>query len=398
MKKLIITFLYFFITCTCLIAQEVKVNSVTKIIEEIKNKYAPDKRLAIFDVTAVDSNNTVALTGETNIPEAKQHLLNKLNDLHLNFTDEINSLPESNLGDKIYGLVNVSVANIRSRPDHPEELATQALLGTPVKIFKKDSGFYLVQTPDNYISWVDDDGITPINKSQFDEWSTSEKIIYTKEFGFSFSEPTEMSIRVSDLTAGNILIYLGDENNFCKVKYPDDRIGFIEKNNCENFNSWLSKRDPTETDIINTAKLFIGIPYLWGGTSAKGMDCSGFTKTVYFLNGIVLARDASQQVNYGTLVDTQNGFDNLQPGDLLFFGMNKTDSTKEKVTHVGIYIGNYEFIHEAGRVKINSFDRDAANFNEYRLKHFIRAKRILYSVDTEGITSIKKNKFYLGEI
>lgn len=398
MKKTLITLSCFLTLCASLTAQEIKVNSVTKIIEEIKTKYAPDKRLAILNVAAVESSNIYILSGETNIPEAKQHLLKKLKDLHLNFTDEIHLLPEKNLGGKIYGLVNVSVANIRSGPDHPEELATQALLGTPVKIFKKASGFYLVQTPDNYISWVDDDGVTPINKTQLNEWTNSQKVIYTKEYGFSFSEPNEMSLRISDLTAGNILMYLSDENNFCKVKYPDGRIGFIEKNSCENFNSWLSKKNPTETDIINTSKLFMGIPYLWGGTSAKGMDCSGFTKIVYFLNGIVLARDASQQVNYGTLVDTQNGFDKLQPGDLLFFGTHKTDSTKERVTHVGIYLGNYEFIHEAGRVKINSFDRDAANFNEYRLKHFIRAKRILNSVDTEGITSIKKNKFYLGDI
>jgi cell wall-associated NlpC family hydrolase len=137
---------------------------------------------------------------------------------------------------------------------------------------------------------------------------------------------------------------------------------------------------------------------LWGGTSAKGMDCSGFTKMVYFLNGIVLERDASQQVNQGSLIDTQNGFDKLQTGDLLFFGEHKTDSTKERVTHVAIYLGNYQYIHEAGRVKINSFDKDASNFNEYRLKHFIRAKRILNSIDKNGISSIKRNKFYLGEM
>ncbi|MFA5803285.1 MAG: C40 family peptidase [Melioribacteraceae bacterium] len=398
MKKTLIIFLFFLISCIHLHAQEVKVTPVTKIIEVIKTKYAPDKRLAIFNVSAMDSANIFILSGETNIPEAKHDLLNKLKNLNLNFTDEIHSLPEQNLGDKIYGLVNISVANVRSTPDHAAELATQALLGTPVKVYKKASGFYLIQTPDNYISWVDEDGITPMNKAQLDEWLNSEKVIYTKEYGFSFSEPTEISLRVSDLTAGNILINLGVENKFYKVKYPDGRIAFIEKNNCENFITWLNKNNPTETDIVSTSQLFMGIPYLWGGTSAKGMDCSGFTKTVYFLNGIVLPRDASQQVNTGILVDTQNGFDNLHPGDLLFFGFHATDSTKERVTHVGICIGDLKFIHASGRVKINSLDKNAADFSEFRLDHFIRAKRILNSIDKNGVFSIKKNKFYLGDI
>lgn len=398
MKKTIITFLFFFITWNYLFAQDVKVNSVTKIIEVIKTKYAPDKRLAIFNISVTDSANIFILSGETNIPEAKHDLLNKLKKFNLSFTDRIHLLPGQNLGSKIYGLVNVSVANIRSTPEHEAELATQALLGTPVKIFKKASGFYLVQTPDNYISWVDDDGIIPMSKAQINEWLKSEKVIYTKEYGFSYSQSNEFSSRVSDLTAGNILINLGSENNFYKVKYPDGRIGYVEINNCEKFISWLNKKNPTENDIVSTAQLFMGIPYLWGGTSAKGMDCSGFTKTVYFLNGIVLARDASQQANNGLLVDTNTGFQNLRAGDLLFFGFRATDSTKERVTHVGIYIGDLKFIHASGSVKINSLDKNADDFSEFRLNHFIRAKRILNSIDKNGISSIKRNKYYFGEM
>lgn len=398
MSKTKMIFLAFLIAVSNLAAQENRMNQVTNILAEIKNQFAPDKRVAIFDITVNEGSNILTLSGETNVHEAKEKLLTDLKKLNLFFADDIRLLPESELGEKIYGIVNLSVANIRSKPAHPAELATQALLGTPVKIYKKAFGFYLIQTPDNYIAWVDDDGITRKDKTQLDEWLNSEKIIFTKEYGFSYSQANESSSRISDLTAGNILITLGVENNFYKVKYPDGRIAFVDKNNCEIFSTWLNKKNLTEEDIITTAKSFMGIPYLWGGTSAKGMDCSGFTKTVYFLNGIVLSRDASQQVNTGILIDTQNGFDNLRAGDLLFFGSRKTDTTKEGITHVGIYIGNHEFIHAAGRVKLNSFDKDAANFNEYRLTHFIRAKRILNSIDINGISSIKRNKFYLGEM
>lgn len=393
--KLKFIFIIIFFTST-IFPQVNEMSEANKIINDIKNHFAPDKRVAIFNVKYDSENKT--LTGETNLLNAKKELLNKLNELQITFKDEIEILPSKKLGDKIYGVVNLSVSNIRTKPDHPEELATQALLGTPVKIFKKESGFYLVQTPDNYISWVDDDGITPMNKTEFQDWIKSEKVIFIKEFGFAYSKPDINSQRVSDLVAGNLIRLIGEDKNFYKVKYPDKRIAFVEKNNCNIYSNWLSELYPTQESIINTAKQFIGIPYLWGGTSVKGMDCSGFTKTVYYLNGIILQRDASQQVNDGELVDTKNGFDKLQPGDLLFFGKHATDSTKERITHVGIYLGNYEFIHESGRVIINSFDRDAHNFNEYRLKHFIRAKRILTSINKNGISTLKTNKFYLGEI
>ena len=391
--------LFFLIAVLCipLTAQETKMSSVTQIIHEVKNQFAPDKRVAIFHISANDTSNIITLSGETNLLEAKEKLISEIKSLGIEFKDEIKLLPAVELGERIYGLVNLSVANIRTKPDHAEEMATQALLGTPVKIFKREFGYFLVQTPDEYISWVEDDGVTPLNKHELEEWKNSERVIYLKEFGFSYSKPDVTSIRVSDLVAGNILVKLGKENNFIKLKYPDGRIAFVEKEYCQKLTEWLEKKNPTNADIISSAEKFMGIPYLWGGTSAKGMDCSGFTKTVYFLNGIVLARDASQQVHTGILVDTKNGFENLQIGDLLFFGSAATDSTKERVTHVAIYYGNYEFIHAAGRIKINSFDRNTENFSEYRLNHFIRAKRILGSADENGITSVKKNKFYLGD-
>lgn len=378
-------------------AQGSKMEIVNKLIEEIKLKYAPDKRVAVYQITAIDTSSVVKLKGETNIVEAKEKLLLELKSAGIEVKEEIRLLPAAELEGKIYGLINLSVANIRTKPDHAEELATQALLGTPIKILKKAHGNFLIQTPDLYISWVEDDGITPLTRAEFDEWLNAEKIVYQKEFGFTYSKTDLNSLRVSDLVAGNILIKIDEVENFIKVKYPDGRIGFVEKDFCMDYKIWLEKNNPNEADIITSAEKFMGIPYLWGGTSSKGMDCSGFTKTVYFLNGIVLARDASQQVHNGVLVDTQNGFDNLKKGDLLFFGTSETDSTIERITHVGIYYGNYEYIHAAGRVKINSFDRNTENFSEYRLKHFIRARRVINSIDENGIMSVKNQKFYLGE-
>ncbi|MFA3781804.1 NlpC/P60 family protein [Melioribacteraceae bacterium 4301-Me] len=397
MMKSKVTILILLLAFGNLYTQENKMSLINDIIKKVKSTYAPDKRTAVFEITATDSGGVYVLSGETNLTEAKNELIDNLNKLNISFEDKINLLPSKLLGENTYGIINLSVANIRTAPSHSAELATQALLGTPVKILKKDDGFYLVQTPDYYISWIDDGGLILMNKKEINEWIEQPKIIFTSEFGFAYKEPNVNSEHVSDLVAGNILINLGEKDDFYYVEFPDHRTAYIEKEKCFPLDDWLSKAEPTEANIISTAKRFLGIPYLWGGTSAKGMDCSGFTKTVYFLNGVVLQRDASQQVNTGTLVDTENGFENLRPGDLLFFGEKEKGDKKEKVTHVAIYIGNYEYIHASGRVMINSFEKDSANFSSYRLNHFIRAKRIINSLDKNGVITVKNNKFYQGD-
>ncbi|MCW8849340.1 MAG: C40 family peptidase, partial [Melioribacteraceae bacterium] len=118
-----------------------------------------------------------------------------------------------------------------------------------------------------------------------------------------------------------------------------------------------------------------------------------FTKTVYFFNGVILPRDASQQVHVGEKVEPGESFEKLLPGDLLFFGRKETSDQKEKITHVAIYIGNQQYIHSSGRVRINSLNKEAEDFNKYRYNTFIRAKRIIGNYDN-GENLIKNNSFY----
>ena len=395
MKLLFITLITTFLTFQSYSQEDNNMKKADSIIKEVKEKFVPDKRVAIFNVETEESGSKIIIKGETNLPDAKAELVSLLKEANLNFEDETEMLPSEKLGDKTFGIINLSVANIRSNPDHPAELATQSLLGTPINVFKKgENGFYLVQTPDDYTAWLDDDGFTFMNKEELNNWKESKKIVYLDEYGFSFLQPDINSPHVSDLVAGNLLKLVGEEENFYKVNYPDGREAFINKDEAKPFDNWYASLNPTGETILNTAYRFMGIPYLWGGTSTKGMDCSGFTKTVYFLNGIVLPRDASQQVYTGELVDTKNGWENLKPGDLLFFGMRAKENRKERITHVAIYIGDGDFIHAAGRVRINSFNKNKSYYSQYRDNLFIRAKRILTSVGKNGIDKILDNNFY----
>ena len=142
---------------------------------------------------------------------------------------------------------------------------------------------------------------------------------------------------------------------------------------------------------------------MWGGTSMKAVDCSGFTKTVYFLNGVILARDASQQCYTGDDVDIKEYTDNnnysvealgnLKKGDLIFFGTKATPEKKERITHVGIYIDNGKFIHSATRVKENSLIPSDSDYYDGS-KRMIRAQRIIGTQDKgKGVESIDKSNY-----
>ncbi len=362
-------------------------------IIDVKTNFAPDKRVALFAVTATDDKGTYVLRGESNLPEAVDHLKEDLKNKNINFIDSIKMLPSSKLNGKIHGLITISVANLRSNPKHSAELGTQATLGTPVNVLKQDGEWYLIQTPDKYLSWVDHGGITLLTTDEFTSWKKASKIVYTAITGSSYTVSDKSSQIVSDLVAGDILELIADENDFYKVRYPDHRIAYVNKSEASIYSNWLQQINPSEKNLVTTSKKLMGLPYLWGGTSPKGVDCSGFTKTIYFLNGLVIPRDASQQVHIGKLIDDAKDFSKLEPGDLLFFGTPATALKKERVVHVGMWIGNNEFIHSSGQVRISSVDKNAPNFDTDNLNRYLRTKRLINTTD-KTILNLKENPVF----
>ncbi|MFK7983747.1 MAG: NlpC/P60 family protein [Saprospiraceae bacterium] len=380
-------FLSFIAVLTIACNNRAGLEEATTISADIKNNYAPDKRVAMWNIAMSPSGKQILLKGQTNLPAAKADFIKQLTAKEITIIDSIEVLPNENLGAKTYGIVNVSVCNIRSKNGHSQELATQALLGTPIKVLQQKDNWFLIQTPDKYIAWLDHGGFVQVNEATYKEWISAPKVLYTSDFGFSYESPNLQAQKITDLVAGNILKSIGQEKGFIKVQYPDGRTAFVPEKTVVNYDTWLASRNPDATNILATAQEYLGRPYLWGGTSGKGMDCSGFTKTVFYLNGIQLARDASQQVHTGNLIETDETLKNVVPGDLLFFGRKATTEKKERITHVGIYMGKGEFIHSSGDagVKIESLIAGAPNFNKKRLATFVKAKRMVTSLGRNGV-------------
>ena len=368
---------------------------VARVSDSLKRVYAPDSRVALFDVDYTFSGKDVMLRGVTTSGEAKRALTGCLAAGGYRVMDFLKVLPDSaGLQGKTYGIINLSVASMRREADYSSEMVTQALLGMPVRVLQHD-GWYRIQTPDNYIAWVHRVSVCPVTLEELSAWNRAEKVVVTSHYGFVYSRPDRRAQTVSDVVAGDRLKLEGRYGAFYRVAYPDGRKGYLLKADAVPEEKWRAGLKQGADDIIATAHTLMGVPYLWAGTSSKGMDCSGFVRTVLFMHDIIIPRDASQQAYVGQHIDIAPDFGNLQPGDLLFFGRKAAPGRKERIVHVGIYIGGKRFIHSQGDVRLSSFAPADSCFDEYNLGRLLFAARVLPYIDKEeGLNTTATNPYY----
>jgi SH3-like domain-containing protein len=368
---------------------------VQKDVDSIAVRWVPDTREGICRFTVkMLTKDALVIKGETNLPEAKNEIISYLGSTGMDISDSLKILPDTSEIKKTWGLVTVSVCNIKSKPSYSSEQVSQAIMGTPVKILKEDDGWFLIQTPDHYLGWTNDSGISEMNEAEMRAWKQSDRLIYTCKSGDILSETDSKSV-VSDITAGAILEIISEGRDFFRVEIPDGRYGIINKKDAIGFNIWCSFIKPEAGKFTAFAKSLNGSPYMWGGTSTKAADCSGFVKTIYFTGGIILARDASQQFLYGQPVDISSSVEPLDPGDLIFFG-HLNDDGEKRITHVGMYLGDTEVIHSSGMVRINSLDSTRTNFNSYLKKTIMGARRIIGEESHKGTESVALHSWYIN--
>jgi gamma-D-glutamyl-L-lysine dipeptidyl-peptidase len=344
-----------------------------KVVENVRSEHSPDKRLELFDIQLKKNGDQLFILGETTSSQLKNILLDSLNSRseYYDIIDSVKVLPESELEGKHYGIVYVSVANMRRHPKHSAELVNQVLLGSVLKLYKKEGSHYFAQSKDRYLGWVSGASMVEIDSVEMSKWKNSDQVIFTSNYGIIHEKNSPSSNIVVDLVPGASIKRIGQQGNWIKCETPDGRVGFIENKMIINEQTF-NKIKPERSQLINTAISFLGVPYLWGGTSTKGFDCSGFVQNAFFMNKFDLPRDANQMVKEGVEIKPEENFSNLLPGDLLFFG-----PSDERITHVAIYLENQNFIHSDGWVHINSFDKNNPKYNDYRFRTFRKARRVL---------------------
>ncbi len=304
-------------------------------------------------------------------------------------------------------VVEFSTSYLRLKPDYESPLETQELMGTVVEIVGGQGYWREVMTPQPYRAWCTDQGLAEMTAAELEDYMKAPKVMFMNLYGHVHLKPSSKSGTVCDLVGGDIMRIVRKKGRWTEVMLPSGKTGFVPSADLklhEGFKSITqgegsadSIDDETMESIIAEAEKLLGVPYLWGGMSAKGVDCSGLVRISCIMNGILLPRNASQQINCGDRVEMPvdvrfwgeaerldvQGFKaemtarvaNLRRGDLVFFGTPASEPGKKpRVTHVGIYLGDNHMIHSSHCVRVNSLIPGTTDYyeNSHRLLGAVR--------------------------
>lgn len=230
----------------------------------------------------------------------------------------------------MFGICNLAIIPLRIEPSDKSEIVSQVLFGEHFEITEQSKQWSKIKLQfDDYEGWVDSKQYQIILEAEFDQLS-QDAIVLNSDLIEYITGPNNLLLPIP---LGSSLSFLNhSEINTGNFNFEGTKISGIKTKDC----------------LLNTAFMYLNAPYLWGGKTPFGVDCSGFTQMVYKLNGYKLLRDASQQALQG---ESLSFIEESEAGDLAFF-----DNEEGKITHVGIIMDDNYIIHASGKVRIDRLD------------------------------------------
>jgi len=238
-------------------------------------------------------------------------------------------------------LVVVTVENMYSAADETVDVVTQATLGQVVVVLERSGAFARVRTPDRYEGWIPRSALLEYADPKAPRYARAGRVVEVRSLMANvYREPdvTAARPRIQAPLATRLEVEGdGPGDRWLRVRLPGAGDGYIQRGDVESVDPAAPRPRGTRQEILATARRFLGVPYLWGGMTVRGIDCSGFVSRVYHANGVELPRDADLQFDDPGAEKVDRA--DLLPGDLLFFGGGPSN-----ITHVGLYLGDGRFI------------------------------------------------------
>jgi hypothetical protein len=230
----------------------------------------------------------------------------------------------------MFGICNLAIIPLRFEPNDKSEIVSQVLFGEHFQVLEQQKQWSRIKMHfDDYEGWVDSKQYQAISESNFNQLS-DEPIVLNSDLIEYITGPSNLLMPIP--LGASVSFLTNDTINTSNFDFEGTKINGIKD----------------KKNLLNTAFLYLNAPYLWGGKTAFGIDCSGFTQMVYKLNGYKLLRDASQQAGQG---EALSFIEESEPGDLAFF-----DNDEGNIIHVGIIMENNYIIHASGKVRIDRLD------------------------------------------